>query len=58
MHEPDTFLQGRVLYDILIYSKTSDEAKEPAYLIECDRAVIPDIIKHFKLYKLRKKVSY
>ena len=45
--------QGRVLYDTIIYStNTSDEA-----WIECDKAVQPGLIKHLRIYRVRKKVE-
>ncbi len=44
-----------MLYDLLVYIK-SDNESEQNYLVECDRDLIPDILKHLKTYKLRKKV--
>lgn len=55
--QENVIFQGRVLYDVLIYSKATGEAKDLSFLVECDRSIIPDIMKHFKMYKLRKKVS-
>ena len=45
--------QGRVLYDTIIYStNASDEV-----LIECDKAVQSGLIKHLRIYRVRKKVE-
>jgi len=47
-------LQGRVLYDVLIYNVSSPRSEIQKYLLECDAAVAPDVVSHLKKYKLRK----
>jgi len=53
--------QGRVLYDVIIH-KTTDvssplEDHQCDLLVECDKASAPDLIKHLKIYRLRKKLE-
>ncbi|CAL8090604.1 unnamed protein product [Orchesella dallaii] len=47
--------QGRVLYDSLIFNVT--EGSDRQTYIECDSLVKNDLIKHLKIFKLRKKVD-
>ncbi|ELT96468.1 hypothetical protein CAPTEDRAFT_150932 [Capitella teleta] len=51
-------LQGRVLYDLIVYnvSGTAD-AENADYLVECSAEVVPELLALMKKYKLRKKVS-
>ena len=44
--------QGRVLYDVIIYSKGGD-----GHLLECDAMVIDNCVQHLKKYSLRAKVE-
>jgi folate-binding protein YgfZ len=46
-------IKGRVLYDIIIYKVREKEI----FYIECDRAMILNLIKHLKMYKLRKTIN-
>lgn len=45
--------KGRVLYDTLIYKWEGNDS----FLIECDRNVHTSLLKHLKLYKLRRNVD-
>jgi len=47
-------LQGRVLYDIIIYNISSPRSETQKYLVECDATVAADVVSHLKKYKLRK----
>lgn len=47
-------VQGRVLYDLLLYRKPCEE---PCILVECDRTVVDNFISDVKKYRIRKKVS-
>ncbi|KAL2097336.1 hypothetical protein ACEWY4_006543 [Coilia grayii] len=49
-------VQGRTLYDIILYSLT-EKSTEPSLLLECDSTVKDAIMKHLKVYKIRRKVS-
>ncbi|XP_056912299.1 putative transferase CAF17 homolog, mitochondrial isoform X2 [Takifugu flavidus] len=47
-------VQGRTLYDIILY-RESDAG--PSVFIECDSTVKDALLRHFKIYKLRRKVN-
>ena len=47
--------QGRVLFDVILYGNPKNNADEQIY-IDCDNKVVNQLIKHLKIYKLRKKV--
>ena len=47
--------KGRVLYDVILYKQ---ERETPGFLIECDLKAVGNILKTFKPYKLRSKVSF
>jgi len=42
--------QGRVLYDVIIYSQPGQT------LLECDLSIQPQLLKHLTLYRVKKKV--
>ena len=44
--------QGRVLFDTFIIKKTPSD-----YLIECDQVVQDKLVKHLKMYKVRRKIN-
>ncbi|XP_065221074.1 putative transferase CAF17 homolog, mitochondrial isoform X2 [Planococcus citri] len=44
--------RGRVLYDSLIYRKTEREL-----ILECDSTIRDNLVKHLKMYRVRKKVE-
>lgn len=45
--------KGRVLYDALIYKWNMEDS----FIIECDKNVLNMLLKHLKLYKLRRVVD-
>lgn len=48
---------GRVLYDSIIYKvPTNDETKD-SFLIECDSSISNNLVKHLKLYRVRRKID-
>ena len=49
-------VQGRVMYDLLLYQKVLDDGN-PCVLLEHDRHVTSDFIKLLKRYKIRKKID-
>lgn len=44
--------KGRVLYDAIIYKKSSDHL-----YVECDEQGQDDLLKHFKMFRVRRKVD-
>ncbi|XP_058499212.1 putative transferase CAF17 homolog, mitochondrial [Solea solea] len=49
-------VQGRTLYDIMLYSFKEADAG-PGVFLECDAAVEDLILRHMKVYKIRRNVS-
>ncbi|XP_064451735.1 putative transferase CAF17, mitochondrial isoform X1 [Mirounga angustirostris] len=49
-------VQGRTLYDVLLY-RLPEHDEAPAFLLECDRAVLGALQRHLALYKIRRKVT-
>lgn len=45
---------GRILYDALIYKRSSEEE---TLLIECDKCVSENLMKHLRLFRVRKKIE-
>uniref|UniRef100_A0A8C3BFC5 Iron-sulfur cluster assembly factor IBA57, mitochondrial n=1 Tax=Cairina moschata TaxID=8855 RepID=A0A8C3BFC5_CAIMO len=50
-------VQGRCLYDLILYRLHESPEEEPHILLECDSSVLDAIQKHLKLYKIRRKVN-
>ncbi|NWV27497.1 CAF17 transferase, partial [Origma solitaria] len=50
-------VQGRCLYDVILYRLHRSTAEEPHILLECDSSVLDSIQKHLKLYKIRRRVT-
>lgn len=45
---------GRVLYDTIIYKQ---KEKESTFYIECDAEVADQVVKHLRLYRVRRKID-
>lgn len=50
-------VQGRTLYDIIIYSLKENPSGLNSVLLECNGCVQESIMKHLKTYKIRRKVN-
>ncbi|NXV72394.1 CAF17 transferase, partial [Atlantisia rogersi] len=50
-------VQGRCLYDLILYRLHENPDEEPHILLECDSGVLDAIQNHLKLYKIRRKVN-
>ncbi|NWQ65408.1 CAF17 transferase, partial [Neopipo cinnamomea] len=50
-------VQGRCLYDVILYRLHGSAGEEPHILLECDSNVLESLQKHLKLYKIRRKVD-
>ncbi|XP_030015614.1 iron-sulfur cluster assembly factor IBA57, mitochondrial [Sphaeramia orbicularis] len=49
-------VQGRTLYDIMLYSMMEADAFR-GVLLECDSTVKDSLLKHLKVFKIRRKVN-
>ncbi|KAK3567742.1 hypothetical protein QTP86_024057 [Hemibagrus guttatus] len=49
-------VQGRTLYDVIIYSLKDSSDGLSSVLLECDSSVLNSITRHLKMYKIRRKV--
>lgn len=45
---------GRVMYDTIIYK---EKEKESTFYIECDTEVVDQVVKHLRLYRVRRKIE-
>nr|XP_020660620.1 putative transferase CAF17, mitochondrial [Pogona vitticeps] len=50
-------VQGRCLYDVILYRIHESPQDEPHILLECDATALDSLQKHLKLYKIRRKVN-
>ncbi|XP_066483748.1 putative transferase CAF17, mitochondrial [Tiliqua scincoides] len=50
-------VQGRSLYDVILYRIQESLQEPPHMLLECDATVLDSFQKHLKLYKIRRKVN-
>lgn len=48
---------GRILYDSIIYKTSDVTADKEEFLIECDKEVAANLVRHLKLYRVRRKVD-
>ncbi|NXS52086.1 CAF17 transferase, partial [Brachypteracias leptosomus] len=50
-------VQGRCLYDVILYRLHESPSEEPHMLLECDSGALEALHKHLRLYKIRRKVD-
>ncbi|XP_003803247.1 putative transferase CAF17, mitochondrial [Otolemur garnettii] len=50
-------VQGRTLYDVILYGIQDRGEEVPGFLLECDSSVLGALQKHLALYKIRRKVT-
>ncbi|XP_059496121.1 putative transferase CAF17 homolog, mitochondrial [Stegostoma tigrinum] len=50
-------LQGRTLFDVILYRLHKSKNEEPAILLECDATLLDAVQKHLKVYKIRRKMK-
>ncbi|XP_072508999.1 putative transferase CAF17, mitochondrial [Notamacropus eugenii] len=50
-------VQGRTLYDVILYRLHESQEEEPNFLVEFDSSVSGAFQNHLKLYKIRRKVT-
>ncbi|XP_007906446.2 putative transferase CAF17 homolog, mitochondrial [Callorhinchus milii] len=50
-------VQGRSVFDSIMYRLHKNQDEEPAVLLECDVAMLEALQKHLKVYKIRRKVD-
>lgn len=48
---------GRILYDSIIYKTPTLPNNQEEFLIECDSDIVSNLVKHLKLYRVRRKVD-
>ncbi|XP_029971205.1 iron-sulfur cluster assembly factor IBA57, mitochondrial [Salarias fasciatus] len=49
-------VQGRTLYDVILYRLKGSEGAD-SVLMECDGTLRDSVLKHLKMYRIRRKVS-
>lgn len=50
-------VQGRTLYDVIVYGLPECTEEAPGFLLECDSSVLGTLQKHLTVYKIRRKVT-
>ena len=49
-------VQGRALFDAIFF-KLGNQSETPTFVVECDKSLKSELLKHMKMYKLRSKVE-
>ncbi|KAM4688628.1 putative transferase CAF17, mitochondrial [Discoglossus pictus] len=50
-------VQGRTLYDVILYRLSKEQNDQADILLECDMSALEPIQKHLKVYNFRRKVD-
>lgn len=50
-------VQGRTLYDVIVYGLPECTEEAPGFLLECDSSVLGTLQKYLTMYKIRRKVA-
>ncbi|XP_017518617.3 putative transferase CAF17, mitochondrial isoform X3 [Manis javanica] len=50
-------VQGRTLYDVILYRVPAPSDQAPAFLLECDSGVLGALQSHLALYRIRREVT-
>ncbi|XP_012328092.1 LOW QUALITY PROTEIN: putative transferase CAF17, mitochondrial [Aotus nancymaae] len=50
-------VQGRTLYDVILYGLREHSEEMSGFLLECDSSVQGELQKHLALYRIRRKVT-
>ncbi|XP_003477183.1 putative transferase CAF17, mitochondrial isoform X2 [Cavia porcellus] len=50
-------VQGRTLYDVIVYRLPECVPESPSFLLECDRTSLDTLPQHLALYRIRRKVK-
>ncbi|XP_060002581.1 putative transferase CAF17, mitochondrial isoform X3 [Lagenorhynchus albirostris] len=50
-------VQGRTLYDVILYGLPEGSHEQPTFLLECDSSVLDALQRHLVLHKIRRKVT-
>uniref|UniRef100_A0A8C5P548 Iron-sulfur cluster assembly factor IBA57, mitochondrial n=1 Tax=Jaculus jaculus TaxID=51337 RepID=A0A8C5P548_JACJA len=50
-------VQGRTLYDVILYGLPQHNEEAPGFLLECDGSVLEPLQKHLAVYRIRRKVT-
>lgn len=48
---------GRVLFDSIVYRTPPPDKDKDSFLIECDSSIASNLVKHLKLYRVRRKID-
>uniref|UniRef100_A0A4X1UKH6 Iron-sulfur cluster assembly factor IBA57, mitochondrial n=1 Tax=Sus scrofa TaxID=9823 RepID=A0A4X1UKH6_PIG len=50
-------VQGRTLYDVILYGLPEHSDEQPTFLLECDSSVLDALQRHLVLHRIRRKVT-
>ncbi|XP_010952141.1 putative transferase CAF17, mitochondrial isoform X1 [Camelus ferus] len=50
-------VQGRTLYDVILYGLLEHSDEQPTFLLECDTSVLDALQRHLVLHRIRRRVT-